>query len=73
MYTDCEHPPTILHGKTKLNIDDDGVVVTALYSCENGYQIHGQPQLVCNTDTDEWQGDLPACKLGKLQFLLDLI
>lgn len=65
VYTDCERPPTILHGRTELSVDDDGVIVTALYTCETGYQLHGQSQMTCNTDTDEWEGDLPACKLGK--------
>lgn len=65
VYTDCEHPPTILHGRTELSVDDDGVVVTALYLCDTGYHLDGHPQMTCDTDTDEWQGDLPACKLGK--------
>lgn len=65
VYTDCERPPTILHGRTELSVDDEGIVVTALYKCDAGYHLHGQSQLTCNTDTDEWMGDLPACKLGK--------
>lgn len=66
MYTDCERPPTILHGKTELMVDDEGTIVTAFYTCESGYQLHGEAQLICNTDTDEWKGNLPACKLGKI-------
>lgn len=68
MYTDCERPPTILHGKTELTVDDEGIVVTAIYTCDVGYQLHGLSRLVCNTDNDEWQGDLPACKLGDYAF-----
>lgn len=64
VFTDCERPPTIHHGKAELSVDDDGIVVTALYSCDAGYQLNGQAQITCNTDTDEWQGDLPVCKLG---------
>lgn len=64
-YTDCERPPTTLHGQAELSVDDDGIVVTALYTCDAGYQLHGVARLTCNTDTDEWQGDLPVCKLGK--------
>lgn len=63
IYTDCEHPPTILHGRTELSVDDQGVVVIANYQCELNYKLIGQPQLTCDTDTDEWQGELPECKL----------
>lgn len=61
---DCEHPPTILHGKTELSVENDGVDVRATYSCDSGYQLYGSSQLICDTDTDMWQSDLPACKLG---------
>lgn len=62
VYTDCEHPPTILHGRTELIIDDYGTQVTGSYSCESGYELVGDATLACNLDTDEWQGDLPVCK-----------
>lgn len=65
VYTDCERPPTILHGRTKLSIDDEGINVFAIYSCESGYQLDGLSQIYCDTSTDEWEGDLPACKLGE--------
>lgn len=67
VYTDCERPPPVLHGRSELSVDDDGIIVTAQYSCDAGYHLHGQALLTCDTDTDEWQGDLPACKLGKLK------
>lgn len=47
-------------------VDDDGVRVSAVYSCENGFQLVGATELECNLDTDEWQGELPACKQGRL-------
>lgn len=66
VYRDCERPPTILHGRTpKLFVDDEGINVSATYTCEPGYQLHGNAQMNCDTNTDVWQGDLPACKLGK--------
>lgn len=61
MYRDCEHPPTILHGRTELSVDDQGIIVTAVYQCEPNFKLIGQAQLICDTDTDEWQGDLPEC------------
>lgn len=65
VYKDCEQPPTILHGKALLVISDDGTEVSAAYSCDAGFHLHGNPQMGCNLDTDEWLGDLPVCKLGK--------
>lgn len=64
VYTDCERPPTIHHGKAELSVDEDGIVVTALYSCDAGYQLNGQAAVNCNTDSDVWEGNLPVCKLG---------
>lgn len=64
VYRDCEVPPTILHGRTELSVDDDGVVVTAIFSCDPGYKLHGLSKLNCDPDTDIWQSDLPTCKLG---------
>ncbi|XP_031619503.1 fibrillin-2 isoform X4 [Contarinia nasturtii] len=63
VYTDCERPPPVLHGKSDLSVDYDGTIVTALYKCDAGYRLHGESQLTCDTDTDEWLGDLPACQL----------
>lgn len=42
-------------------MDDQGIFVTASYLCEPNYKLVGQAQLTCDTDTDEWQGDLPEC------------
>lgn len=64
VYKDCENPPTILHGKADLLINDEGDEVSAVYTCDAGFHLHGTSQMPCNVDTDEWQGDLPACKLG---------
>lgn len=66
VYKDCERPPTILHGKTELTVDDDGTVVIAVYSCDKGFQLIGESEMFCNTDTDEWSSiDLPVCKQGE--------
>lgn len=65
IYTDCEHPPTILHGKAELLINEDGTEVSASYSCDSGFHLHGKSQMSCDTNEDVWLGDLPACKLGK--------
>lgn len=65
MYTDCERPPPILHGRSELSIDDEGIMVTAHYKCDAGYRLHGKSDLNCDTDSDQWDGDLPACQLGK--------
>lgn len=63
VYTDCEDPPTILHGRTELAVVDDGSRVYANYRCDQNYKLFGTEQLECDTDTDEWQGNLPECIL----------
>jgi len=52
-----------------------GVGTTALYSCEEGFYITGQSELVCGEKNGEvdWSGELPECrKLGK-EILINLL
>jgi len=44
------------------------VGATALYSCEEGFYITGESEIVCDDDNGvvDWSGELPECrKLGK--------
>lgn len=70
MYTNCEQPPTILHGKTELSVINDGQVVLGIYSCDPGYQLHGSSQINCDLDTEIWESNLPTCKLGNFWMCL---
>lgn len=63
-YTDCERPPPVEKATAELYIDDEGTFATATYTCATGYQLHGEPEVICNADTDTWKGDLPICKSG---------
>jgi len=48
-----------------LSSDEDwGVGSTALYSCEEGFHVTGQSELVCGEDNGvvEWKGEIPICK-----------
>lgn len=66
----CEKAPTLLHGRGKLIVNDEGTEVSVAFSCEPGYQLHGQSQIPCDLDNDIWLGDMPACKQGKNQTFL---
>jgi len=41
-----------------------GVGTTTQYSCEKGFHITGQSELVCGEDNGvvEWEGEIPICK-----------
>lgn len=67
-YTDCERPPKVENANAALFIDDEGTFATATYSCGSGYELHGEPELICNADTDVWKGELPSCKPGITTF-----
>lgn len=65
---DCTKPPTIHKGKDPLlKIDNDGQTAWAVYTCMDGYQLHGTAEVFCDVDNDIWLGDLPVCKLGKVE------
>jgi len=60
-----------------LSSDKDwSVGTTALYSCEEGFHITGQSEIVCGEKNGEvdWSGQLPECrKFGKkIQLILSL-
>lgn len=44
--------------------DDDGDLVSVTYVCSDGFTLHGEAELLCNLDTDEWQGEPPTCNPG---------
>ncbi|XP_055688517.1 fibrillin-1 isoform X2 [Lutzomyia longipalpis] len=61
-YFDCEQPPPVEHASSTLSVDDAEDSVAARYTCDSGFELQGQPDLFCDLDTDEWQGQLPTCR-----------
>jgi len=64
----CSAPPLVENSRLLSSNEGWGVGTTALYSCEEGFYITGQSELVCGDDNGEvdWSGELPECrKLGK--------
>ncbi|KAF6032892.1 hypothetical protein EB796_008796 [Bugula neritina] len=60
----CSAPPVVENARM-LSSDEDWVMgTTALYSCEEGFHITGQSELVCGEDNGvvEWEGEIPICK-----------
>lgn len=64
--TDCERPPHVPNARVNLMDDESGDLVSVTYSCVAGFRLHGEAELFCDLDTDEWQGEPPACRAGIL-------
>uniref|UniRef100_A0A1B0D5U3 Uncharacterized protein n=1 Tax=Phlebotomus papatasi TaxID=29031 RepID=A0A1B0D5U3_PHLPP len=62
---DCEQPPEVENASSKLSVDDAEDSVSARYTCDPGFELQGEPDLFCDLDTDEWQGQPPICKPGE--------
>lgn len=62
--TDCDRPPHVANARVNLVDDETGDLVSATYSCVAGFRLHGEAELFCDLDTDEWQGEPPACRAG---------
>lgn len=67
-YEDCEIPPKVEHGTVKISADESDDIVTALYTCNSGYKLHGNSEIYCDLDADVWQSDPPKCHEGKFIF-----
>lgn len=64
-HEDCEKPIQIANGKVKIAVDEERDVVAAKYSCDYGYELVGEAEIVCDLDTESWQGKPPSCQKGK--------
>lgn len=62
---DCEQPPEVENASSRLSVDDAEDSVSARYTCDPGFELQGEPDLFCDLDTDEWQGQPPICKPGE--------
>ncbi|XP_037034819.1 fibrillin-1 isoform X2 [Bradysia coprophila] len=62
VHTNCDRPPHLENGWTKPLVEDDnGDLVSVTYVCNDGFILQGESELLCNLDTDEWQGEPPTC------------
>ena len=61
-------PPSVENGSIALEDNDD--TVRAIYTCNNGFQMSGADELICDLDTDEWDKNPPTCVKGDSQHLL---
>ncbi|XP_062134383.1 uncharacterized protein LOC133844425 isoform X2 [Drosophila sulfurigaster albostrigata] len=65
VYEDCQTPPPVDHAQAELFVSESNHVNTAIYSCASGYVLKGPKELLCNVDTEEWQGEPPICLKAK--------
>ncbi|XP_002135356.3 fibrillin-1 isoform X1 [Drosophila pseudoobscura] len=56
---DCEVAPLVRHATAKIALNDD--TITATYTCKAGFDLRGAAELICNSETDKWQGEPPSC------------
>ncbi|XP_017138567.1 uncharacterized protein LOC108153239 isoform X2 [Drosophila miranda] len=56
---DCEVAPLVRHATAKIALNDD--TITAIYTCKAGFDLRGSAELICNSETDKWQGEPPSC------------
>lgn len=45
-------------------MDDERDVVVAKYTCDYGYELNGEAEVVCDLDTETWQAPPPSCQKG---------
>ncbi|XP_032596993.2 uncharacterized protein LOC6556435 [Drosophila grimshawi] len=64
VYEDCKTPPPVDHARAELFESEN--INTATYSCSAGYAMKGDNKLICNVETEEWQGEPPACIKSKV-------
>lgn len=74
VHTNCDRPPHVENGSTKPLVEDDnGDLVSVTYVCKDNFTLQGEAELLCNLDTDEWQGEPPTCNPGKLALFVEYI
>ncbi|XP_065299700.1 uncharacterized protein [Dermacentor albipictus] len=56
----CRPPPAVAHALVRLSAPSTIFGTVAEYDCEPGYQLSGNPHLLCGP-TGFWQGDVPVC------------
>ncbi|KAM4536515.1 sushi, von Willebrand factor type A, EGF and pentraxin domain-containing protein 1 [Odontesthes bonariensis] len=56
---ECESPPSPEHGRA--NVTDSSLGSTVTYSCEEGYELQGEPVRRC-VSGQLWTSDAPVCQ-----------
>ncbi|XP_028901941.2 fibrillin-1 [Zeugodacus cucurbitae] len=58
-HEDCENAPSAEHSSVKIISEES--IVRAIYECEEGYELSGSKELICDVDTDLWDVEPPKC------------
>lgn len=61
-HEDCENAPYAEHSSVQVINEEDAV--RAIYECEEGYELSGSRELICDVDTDLWDVEPPKCAKG---------
>ena len=60
LVAECDEVPTMEHGTIIQEGNTYGMIIT--YSCNEGYELVGEPIRVCRSDR-KWSGGAPTCQL----------
>ncbi|XP_011207387.2 fibrillin-1 isoform X3 [Bactrocera dorsalis] len=63
-HEDCESAPYAEHSTVKIINEEDAV--RAIYECEEGYELSGSNELICDVDSDLWDVEPPKCEKAGL-------
>uniref|UniRef100_A0A0K8V5N2 Fibrillin-2 n=1 Tax=Bactrocera latifrons TaxID=174628 RepID=A0A0K8V5N2_BACLA len=63
-HEDCESAPYAEHSTVKIINEEDAV--RAIYECEEGYELSGSNELLCDVDSDLWDVEPPKCEKAGL-------
>lgn len=62
-HQDCEIAPHAEHSTVQIKINEEDAV-RAIYECEEGYELSGSKELLCDVNTDLWDAEPPKCEKG---------
>uniref|UniRef100_W8AS46 Fibrillin-2 n=1 Tax=Ceratitis capitata TaxID=7213 RepID=W8AS46_CERCA len=63
-HEDCGNAPHAEH--SSVQIVDEEYVVRAIYTCQEGYELRGAAELICDIENDLWDVEPPLCVKGEL-------
>nr|XP_036215004.1 fibrillin-1 isoform X2 [Bactrocera oleae] len=64
-HQDCEIAPHAEHSTVQIKINEEDAV-RAIYECEEGYELSGSKELLCDVNTDLWDAEPPKCEKVEL-------
>ena len=64
----CGNPPSVTNANRNPSSGPYNCGTTVSYSCFSGYNLQGNNQLRCNSNSRQWDGSTPFCQRGLTYF-----